>query len=297
MNKRLLCSLFALMCLIPLFSANRALIVGIGNYDTKKTGWSKLHGDKDVQMLSKALRLQGFDHILTLSNEQATKSNIITYLKQLANECQSGDKVFFSFSGHGQLIQNFNGDVEKNGYDESIVPYDAYKTSRYIYNGTNYNGQNHLTDDEISPLLNAIKVKIGKKGIFFVAIDACYSEGMEQDVEASYSTDDLEIMGSTRGSADVFKPVSSAYLKAIPKPEGFSRLGKMIVVSACRSNERNFEYRIPKTDIVVGSLSHCIAYLLEKDADFQAWIVFFQKKLYRGKRLFVPAQHPTITIY
>lgn len=297
MNKRLLCSLFALMCLIPLFSANRALIVGIGNYNTQKTGWSKIHGDKDVEMLSKALRLQGFDYILTLSNEQATKSSIISYLKRLANECQSGDKVFFSFSGHGQLIQNFNGDLEKDGYDESIVPYDAYKTSRYIYNGTNYNGQNHLTDDEISPLLNAIKVKIGKKGIFFVSIDACYSQGMEQDVDDSYSSGELEIMGPTRGSADVFKPVSSAFLKAIPKPKEFSKVGKMIIVSACKSNERNFEYRIPKTDIVVGSLSHCIASLLEKNADFKEWTTFFQKKLYRGKRLFIPAQHPTITIF
>lgn len=297
MIKRLLCLVISLCCLIPIYSTNRALIVGIGNYNTQNTGWSKIHGDKDVEMLSKALRLQGFDSILTLSNEQATKANIISYLKRLANECQSGDKVFFSFSGHGQLIENFNGDFEKDGYDESIVPYDAYTTSRYIYNGTNYNGQNHLTDDEFSPLLNAIKVKIGKKGIFFVSIDACYSQGMEQDVDDYYSSDDLEIMGSTRGSADVFKPASSTSLKAIPKPKEFSKVGKMIIVSACKSNERNFEYRIPKTDIVVGSLSHCIASLLEKNADFEVWTTFFQKKLYRGKRLFISAQHPTITIY
>ena len=87
-------------------ATNRALLVGIGNYDTAKTGWSKIHGDADVDMLFNGLSQQGFaaSNIKTLKNKEATKANIINTLKELANRCQTGDKVFFHFSGHGQLV-------------------------------------------------------------------------------------------------------------------------------------------------------------------------------------------------
>ena len=39
---------------------------------------------------------------------------------------KSGDIVYLHFSCHGQPVEDLDGD-EKDGWDESIVPYDAWK--------------------------------------------------------------------------------------------------------------------------------------------------------------------------
>lgn len=299
MIKRLLCLILSIFCPILVISNNRALIVGIGNYDTRLTGWSKIHGDADVEMLSAALQKQGFtpQNIITLSDNKATKSNIVLNLQKLARISKPGDNVVFIFSGHGQLVVNYNEDSENTDFDQSIVPFDAYKTGRFKFKGGFYCGENHLLDDELYPMLNAIKKKIGKKGTLFVAFDACYSQGLEQDERLEFSADDINIMGPSRGTADVFKPKSGAYLKSLPVPGEWSKGGRMIVVSACKTNERNFEYKFPDSNKIVGSLSRCIALLLKDDLDFNRWIKYFSNKDYKGKGLFIQAQHPTLTVY
>lgn len=39
---------------------NQALLIGIGDYDKEKTGWSVIHGNNDVSLLSKKLKAKGF---------------------------------------------------------------------------------------------------------------------------------------------------------------------------------------------------------------------------------------------
>ena len=159
------------LILIVLFSApvlsglatNRALLVGIGKYDRMKTGWNVIHGDNDVDLLRPLLQKRGFSDIVALTNEQATKAKIVNELNALAERCQSGDNVYFHFSGHGQPIRDDNGDEGKSKkYDESIIPYDACRDSRKM-NGK-YVGQYHLIDDELCPLLYSIKLKLGQDG-------------------------------------------------------------------------------------------------------------------------------------
>ena len=112
-------------------ATNRALLVGIGQYDTRQTGWSIIHGDNDVALLQPLLKKQGFNDIVTLVNEQATKAMIVAALTSLANRCEPGDMVYFHFSGHGQPIRDDNRDEEKSKkYDESIIPNDACRDSR-----------------------------------------------------------------------------------------------------------------------------------------------------------------------
>ena len=40
---------------------NRALLVGIGNYDETATGWKVIHGNNDVNLLSNRLKKKGFE--------------------------------------------------------------------------------------------------------------------------------------------------------------------------------------------------------------------------------------------
>ena len=161
-------------------ATNRALVVGIGQYDRTKTGWNVIHGDNDAALLLPLLQKRGFSDIVSLVNENATKSKIVAELTSLAQRCEPGDKVYFHFSGHGQPIRDDNQDegLQKK-YDESIIPYDACRDTRKM-NGT-YHGQYHLIDDELNPLLDAIKKRLGSGGELFVAVDACFSKGIQKE--------------------------------------------------------------------------------------------------------------------
>ena len=63
-----------------------------------------------------------------------------------------------------------NGD-EIDGYDESLVPYDAPMN----YQKGVYEGENHLIDDEFGVLLSELREKVGPAGNVLTIIDACYS--------------------------------------------------------------------------------------------------------------------------
>ena len=280
-------------CVIDNYATNRALLIGIGKYPTSVTGWKQIHGDADVKLLASAFKAHKFTDITTLVNNKATKAAIIAELKKLHKRCQVGDVVYFHFSGHGQLVVDVNGD-ETSGYDESIVPYDAYRNPRTLKG--QYDGRNHIIDDELNPLLEDIKAKIGTSGKLCVAIDACYSRGIERDEETDIDDDD--ILNSARGTDIPFRPINSSYLKNLPKPNLFSKGASMYVLTACLNTERNFECKTIQGKMY-GSLSYYIYTLLKKDADFSKWAVCIKNQDYKKipVRIFQVFQHPNVLIY
>lgn len=282
-----------ILLLLTIYRANaerRALLVGIGAYAIERTGWKPIHGDADVRLLSPMLIHQGFSDVTCLVNEEATKKTIVQELASLAERCQAGDRVYFHFSGHGQPIEDANND-EQADFDESMIPYDAYK-----YPQNNYMGQNHLIDDEYNHLLHRIKQKIGSTGLLFVAIDACYSRGMERGEETEI--EDQDILLSARGTDDPFtlNEESSTYLHNVPQPQNFETGGRLYVVSACLETERNFEYKTPSGKMY-GSLSYYIYTLLKTDSNFERWAQCFREQDYRRYRIFQVSQHPSIQEY
>ena len=62
----------------------------------------------------------------TLLDEEATYENIIRQLTTFTNKTKKGDIVYLHFSTHGQPVEDLNAD-EDDGWDEAIVPIDAYK--------------------------------------------------------------------------------------------------------------------------------------------------------------------------
>ncbi|MCH5224688.1 MAG: caspase family protein [Muribaculaceae bacterium] len=274
-------------------ATDRALLVGIGNYDRIKTGWSPIHGDKDVELLAPLLKRQGFSDITTLINDKAVKNAIVEELKSLAQRSQEGDKIYFHFSGHGQPVIDYNNDEALSGkkYDESIVPFDACRDNLKMDGA--YEGQNHLIDDELAPLFDAIKRKIGGNGQFMIVIDACYSKGIQKDEVTEI---DPDLLRFARGTDQPFVPhPGSSYLKNLPKPKDFSPGSPIIVITACASDESNYEYKVnPKT--IYGSLSFYIYQLLKTDADFSRWKDLFLKEDYKRRNIFQPIQHPSIEI-
>lgn len=283
--------LIALTILFPACAVNRALLVGIGPYDTQKTGWGVIHGDNDVALLRPMLEKRGFTDVRALVNSKATKRAIVAELKALAARCRPGDKVYFHFSGHGQPIKDLNADERPGkGFDESIIPYDACRDSRKL-NGT-YNGQFHLIDDELAPLLNEIKEQLGIAGRLFVAVDACYSRGIQKD---EYTDLDPVLLRYLRGTDNAFYPKGRPQSMVGNPPQEFSPGAKMTVVTACRENERNFEY-LADNGKMYGSLSFYLYTLLKSSADFDIWEARFRNKDYAVRNIFQPTQHPSIEI-
>lgn len=289
MIKRLIIVLLLSVTTMSVLATNRALLVGIGKYDLMKTGWGVIHGDNDVALLKPLFQKRGFTDIVTLTNEQATKAKIVGALTALASRCQSGDKVYFHFSGHGQPIRDDNHDEGTHKkYDESIIPYDACRDSRKL-NGT-YTGQYHLIDDELCPLLDAIKRKLGPDGELFVAVDACFSKGIQKDETTEV---DPELLRYMRGTNHAFTPPGRITVKS---PKEFSTGAKLTVVTACRENERNIEYK-SNSGKLYGSLSYYISILLKSDADFNRWRKCFNDKDYINRNIFQSIQHPSIEIF
>lgn len=280
-------------CIIETYATNRALLIGIGKYPTAQTGWKVIHGDDDVKLLASAFKAQKFTDITTLINNKATKFAIITELKNLHKRCRPGDVVYIHFSGHGQPVLDANGD-EATGFDESIIPYNAYRAPQKP-KGL-YDGRNHLIDDELYPLLDNIKVKIGSRGKLCVAIDACYSRGMERGEETDIEDDD--ILNSARGTDIPFRPVDTSYLKNLPKPNRFSKGANMFILAACLNTERNFEFKTNQGKMY-GSLSYYIYTLLIKDSDFARWATCIKNQDYKKTpiRIFQAFQHPNIIVY
>jgi hypothetical protein len=149
----------------------RALVVGVSNY-APGTDWLSLNAHNDIVAVKDALLFQGFAaaDIVVLEDAAATRDGIIAALNKLQISSAPGDLVYFHFSGHGQQMWDASGD-EIDGYDESIVPYDALKN----YNTTGYKGAKHISDEELGKYLLLIREKLGSKGQLIVLLDSCHS--------------------------------------------------------------------------------------------------------------------------
>ena len=215
----------------------RALAVGIGKYEDPS--WGRINADNDLDYVVRILEEYQFADVTLLKNEEATKDAIVKELEMLADRCGRGDVVYIHFSGHGQQVKDMDGD-EDDGYDESWIPYDAYRKCC-----SKDDGSHHLVDDEINVMLDGLCQKIGAAGRLLVIVDACHSGD------------------SSRGSLDdegyVFRGVDDAFVPSANIPNHSLVDEKWIQISACEDYQMNFEVRKPK----VGKLTYCL-YRLRK---------------------------------
>ncbi len=166
-NRIILTLALMTLCLSSLGGTRRALVIGIGEYEDP--AWVRINGDKDVEMVEAMLRDNDFRDIVTLVGKMATKSAIVREFEALTGRCAEGDTVYIHFSGHGQRMTDIDGD-EEDGWDESWIPYDAYR--KYCDKDR---GEKHLCDDEIGELLLHIRKKVGESGLIAVVVDACHA--------------------------------------------------------------------------------------------------------------------------
>lgn len=216
----------------------RSLVIGIGRYED--SAWGDINADSDLYYVERILEEYGFTDKTSLMNEQATKSGIVKAFENLIVRSRRGDVVYVHFSGHGQLVKDMDGD-ESDGYDESWIPYDAYRKCCLKDDGSK-----HLLDDEINVLLSRLRQRVGKEGQILVVVDACHSGGSSRG--ENYQDEGLV----SRGVSDVFFP-ESVIGGGNPGSEDW------LQISACEDYQVNFEVRKPKA----GKLTYCL-YKLRK---------------------------------
>ena len=212
----------------------RAFMVGISHYDTALTGyqWNNINGVEDVNLLCSLLKKQGFS-TTALLDEHASYNSIVRQIEQFTNSTKKGDIVYLHFSTHGQPVEDINGD-EDDGWDESIVPIDAYK----IYKKGIYEGKRHLIDDQLNAMVKKLRQRIGPYGFLYVVIDACHAG------TASRANDDA-VRGTYVGftySNKVFKP--SKNKKSHYRIEASSKLSNVVFIEACRPDQVNTEIKV-----------------------------------------------------
>lgn len=253
--KQFLIIILALLVVSPLaFASKRAFLVGISKYEAE---WNQIHGSEDVELLIEPeLKNQKFQ-VTTLTNEKATRDGIIKGLKAFINDIKKGDIVYIHFSTHGQPVEDgMNGypREEPDGWDESIVPYDA--GSQYSKNG--YDGSKHITDDEFNFYVSQIRSKIGPKGALYVVMDACHAGNMFRE---GFET----TRGKNEGLSRSGKKYSfaNAENKQHYRLESGAKLAPTLFLEACTSKERNTEISVKGREY--GSLSYMVYLTLQNN--------------------------------
>ncbi|MGH7496600.1 MAG: caspase family protein [bacterium] len=142
----------------------KALLVGLNKYPLRSLN---LRGCvNDVRHMKEVLTdLFNFapDSIRLLLDREATKKNIVTGLKWLAEGGSETAVRVFHYAGHGYALPDRNGD-EEDGADEALVPYD------FLEHG-------FLIDD----VLKRHYARFPKNGNLTLIMDCCHSGTIQRD--------------------------------------------------------------------------------------------------------------------
>jgi hypothetical protein len=199
---------------------NKALLVGINKYpDPRNTLMGCVNDILDMKyFISEKNKVYAPENIKMLTNQEATKKQIVQQIKWLLEGAQPGDQLLFQYSGHGAQAPTLFETMEKDGLDEIICPYD--------FDGSN---ATTLRDKEFALLFAKIP-----KGVHFVWIsDSCHAEDLSRDPIMGVQTQYRNFRGAnqypinqeqshleTQGNlATIMKPLNGALLSACASHE------------------------------------------------------------------------------
>jgi Caspase domain len=153
-----------------------AFLIGINEYRDEVVARNNLRGCvNDVEamriFLINQLGIPG-DHIVVLTNQQATRANIIRTFQSFLIDNQAidyGDQILFHFSGHGSQMPDPTG-LEPDGYNETLVAHDSRTPDVF-----------DIPDKTLAALLDLLAVRKGKR--ITVILDCCHSGSGTRRVE------------------------------------------------------------------------------------------------------------------
>lgn len=147
----------------PFRMKRKALLVAVNDYAPVGPGGPDLNGcvndliDLGVTLITMGVIPPTPFHLRILTDQRATKKNILRGLDWLLAGAKEGDLRIFSYSGHGTNVVDVDGD-ELDHVDEAICPHD-YATAGVI------------TDDEFQDNFENISRGVNLE----VILDSCFS--------------------------------------------------------------------------------------------------------------------------
>ncbi len=285
--------LFVTFCTVAFAQSEKkhAVIFAIGEYP-KSGGWPQISSGNDIPVIKSALINQQFPekNIQVVKDEAATKAGIQNVLENLIkNVVKEGDVVVLHFSSHGEQVADDNFD-ETDGFDETIVPYDAILPSR----SKDYNKDqaNYFRDDEFGILINRLRTKLGPNGDVVVFMDACHSGsgtrglanvrgGQAPFVPAGYDAAKFQRIDT----AGVFKEKESGVGTN-------AQMATYIVFSAARAEELNYE-TVDEYGTPLGSLTYAVSKAMSTLDEVTSYRSLFSKVLAIMNSK-VPKQNPVL---
>jgi hypothetical protein len=196
---------------------NKALLIGINKYPDPRNELRGCVNDiLDMEhFITESNKVYRRENIKKLTDKDATKKGIVTQIKWLVEGVQPGDQILLHYSGHGAQVPTINGNVEKDGLDEVICPYD--------FNGSN---DTILRDKEFAQLFAGIP-----KGVHFIWIsDSCHAEDLSRDPLLPWEGQYRYFIGANKENYEV-----NGTLPPITSPITTPLNGALL--SACKSFE------------------------------------------------------------
>ena len=149
-------------------AGKKALFVGINKFANyaQFTLNGCVNDARDMAALYKDLLGFKASEMTTLTDAQATKTNIMARLNEMVADAKAGklDCLVFSLSSHGTQMNDASGD-EPDGKDEAFVPHDIAEK-----NGT-WDPEHIISDDELHDLFLQLPVNV----LLEVYLDTCHS--------------------------------------------------------------------------------------------------------------------------
>ncbi len=204
---------------------NKALLVGINKYpDSRNELRGCVNDILDMEhFITENSKVYQKENIKKLTNQDATKKGIVTQLKWLMEGAQSGDQLLFHYSGHGAQVPTLYENLEQDGLDEVICPYD--------FNGMD---ETILRDKDFARLFVGIP-----KGVHFIWIsDSCHAEDLSRDPKLPLENQYRYYMGAK----EVYHNAAIQHSKldegtAVPITLPITTPLNGALLSACASNE------------------------------------------------------------
>jgi len=184
----------------PLHAADRALLVGIGTYESLPPEMF-LHGPKnDVvamqDLLTKTLDFKP-DSIRVLKDAEASRDAILSSIEDwLIKDTKDGDRIYLYFSGHGLQVKDLNKD-EEDGMDEALASYNI--------KAVDTDWSNVILDDDLEPLLEKMKGRV-----VTLVIDACHSGTISRSLS-------LDVAAGIEGARFLPRPFAKPVKKALTR--------------------------------------------------------------------------------
>ena len=267
-----------------------AVIFAIGEYP-KAGGWPQISSANDIPVIKAALMNQQFSetNIRVVKDAAATKAGIKNVLEELIRGVKEDDVVVLHFSSHGEQVADNNVD-ETDGYDETIVPYDALLPT--LSRNYDKDQANYFRDDEFGILINQLRTKLGPKGDVVVFMDACHSGSGTRGIahvrggQAPFAPAGYDVGKFQKtDTAGVFKE----------KEFGVGKTDKMatyIVFSAARAEELNYE-TVDESGTPLGSLTYAVSKAMSNLDGVTSYRSLFAKVL-SIMNAKVPKQNPVL---